>query len=209
VVASGTYCDLNSVCFCSPDKGFIAASGMIMCSVDSGNTFMPLPGMITDDYSHICFPSPTTGYCVTNSGEIFCSTDGGFTWTIQQSGVTTRLNSVCFCNPFTGWAVGNEGVIIHTGNGGWAGVDEESLPAVISIYPVPSGEMLTVDIDRAGCDVWCSVCDASGRTVIPPFQPQRDTQRFTLNIAGLAPGIYRLVLTNGRKITSRSFARVY
>ena len=75
----------------------------------------------------------------------------------------------------------------------WTSVDEIDL-SQISAFPNPTTGQITIELKANPVSFW-SLFDAKGSIVIS--QNQAITDRFTLDLAGLTPGIYSLVLGEG------------
>lgn len=74
------------------------------------------------------------------------------------------------------------------------GILEQSGLFGMDVYPVPSSEMITVELDVPTSDVMLQILDLSGKMV---FETGSNTSRTQLNIAGLSSGVYLLQAIDG------------
>jgi photosystem II stability/assembly factor-like uncharacterized protein len=108
--------DLNDVDFPTSQVGYVVGNaGLMLKSVDGGDTWTGLTSGVSDDLLGVSFPTVDTGYAVGRNGLILMTTDGGDTWTAESSGTTMTLNDVCFPDEDTGFAVGESGLILTKG----------------------------------------------------------------------------------------------
>jgi photosystem II stability/assembly factor-like uncharacterized protein len=117
---------LTSVCFPSPDTGFVTGvNGSIMKTKDGGASWQTQSTGAYNYLLSVYFPDVNIGYAVggydsaaISKGIILKTIDGGVSWTNQNSGTAIWIESVFFINPDTGYAVGQWGLILKTTNGG-------------------------------------------------------------------------------------------
>jgi photosystem II stability/assembly factor-like uncharacterized protein len=139
---------VTAIFFTDSITGFAAgglSNGRIAKTTDGGLTW--LVTSFSSLIRSIHFPSPDTGYAVSNdqsSPKIYKTTDAGLTWNLQNapSGVGT-LGQVHFSNNNVGYVVSRRsspllGYIIKTENGGLNWYIQYSLPDIIlrSVFAV-------------------------------------------------------------------------
>lgn len=124
---------LTSVCFPTPNNGFVVGGGfplggnrgpIILRTTDNGNNWFSQIKDVHHGLNGISFSNENIGTAVGNYGTIVRTTDGGNSWISQSSGTHFHLTNVCFIDTNVGTAVGsgwsNEGdrIILRTTNGG-------------------------------------------------------------------------------------------
>ena len=84
------------------------------------------------------------------------------------------------------------------------GLREEN-KADLKIYPNPTSEKLTIELNRVGTAMW-QVIDVSGRMIL---SGQIDSNKSeSIDVSSLHPGIYNLVLNSDQKTISSRFLKI-
>jgi|WetSurMetagenome_2_1015567.scaffolds.fasta_scaffold76385_2 photosystem II stability/assembly factor-like uncharacterized protein len=119
---TGTTCLFRSICFTSPDVGYVAGdSGYVFKTVDAGLHWTKLTTGTSLFLYKICFPTPDTGYAAANNGpgNIIRTTNAGQTWDTLHTGFPSMsFEAIGFCNSRIGFAAGSSETIIRTADGG-------------------------------------------------------------------------------------------
>lgn len=100
--------DLVSVCFTTPQKGWVLSEEGTLLSTDNAGMSWQTTGLGSGTFTGVCFTGPDHG-CVTgydNGSFILLTTNGGADWTQIGHEQATRLNDVYFHDSQTGWTVG-------------------------------------------------------------------------------------------------------
>ena len=116
---------LNKVYFADPSKGWIIGdSGVILRSLDSGNTWTQLK-YGSENLLDFHYFNDKNMWIVGENGTILFSADTGSSWTNQASPTYADLKGIHIVENQQGWIVGtddeNNAVILHTENGGHLG----------------------------------------------------------------------------------------
>jgi photosystem II stability/assembly factor-like uncharacterized protein len=125
---SGTSLALYSVCFPTPDTGFVSANwgaGNILRTINAGYTWDTLHTGHSDvTFRSIRFCNSHTGYACGSGGVIIKTADAGGHWTMKRlNGATVEdLESIFCIDTTTAVVVGGSGYIFRTENSGadWA-----------------------------------------------------------------------------------------
>lgn len=111
----------HSVFFLNPSTGWIGGNGVILSTVDGGQSWhrYRLPGQ---DISALDFADVAHGWALSSSGGLWRTADGGHRW--DELGVP-HLLSLDFPTTMDGWAVGGNELLFHTVDAGtrWTQVD--------------------------------------------------------------------------------------
>ena len=111
---------LNDVFFTEDSVGFIVGNnGLILKSIDKGETFSTLTSGTTENLNTIFFKNNLSGFCAGNNGILLTTTNGGNTWTnVSVSNLTSHIKSIFFINESVGYFVGTNGCLFKTVDGG-------------------------------------------------------------------------------------------
>ncbi|MBN1465671.1 T9SS type A sorting domain-containing protein, partial [candidate division KSB1 bacterium] len=165
---SGTWTHLTSVCFTSPDTGWVVGyNNTILRTVDGGDSWMPQSDFpfgdkiyrfndyaFWDDAWHaVFFSDAKTGWIVGNYGNILKTRDGGINWRVVYAGTQSHLRSVFFADANNGWLFGDDGIILFTDEGelmqvqGFAAQTAAlpERPALGQNYPNPFNSMTKIE----------------------------------------------------------------
>lgn len=124
-----------------------------------------------------------------NSGASFVWSTGATTQTLNVT--TSGIYSVAVTN--SNGCIGKDTIKVTIGGTGIASV--QSSGNMLTVYPNPATEMITVDMDEPSLlHTEAKLFDAYGR-VVSTMKLDAKTQQWSLS--GLAPGIYLLRLDNG------------
>lgn len=85
----------------------------------------------------------------------------------------------------------SQGVLLHLIEFCPSGLDDHTLSDDVQVYPNPSHDQLFVDCGTHDAQRRIRLCDATGKTVLA--QPAVESLQ-TLNISGLAPGMYVMLI---------------
>lgn len=113
---------LNDVWFTDAQTGYACGYGIAYKTTDGGNTWQYMEAR-GDDFTAICFASPSVGYMVGAQGTILKTIDSGNTWqkihseSVWNVAGRSQLNDVLFISDAEGWVAGNK-VLWHTTDGG-------------------------------------------------------------------------------------------
>jgi len=130
-----------------------------------------------------------------------------YSWSNGQS--STSANAT---NTITGLAAGNYNVQVTDGNGCVVsesilvstntGVEEQSLEALISVYPNPAKDMITVELPAGKQAIICELFNIIGARM-ESFNVAGQ-QRFSVDLKTVAKGVYFLrINVNGQLITKK------
>ncbi len=129
--------------FSDPSVGYVAGdNGLIMKSVDSGQTWATQNSGTTERLNHICFPTNTTGYAAGENGTLLRTLDGGTTWEVRNSGVSADLNAIVCPTESKCFVAGDNGKIIKTCSTGeyWEVMPTPTTEDVLDIDCEPSSD---------------------------------------------------------------------
>jgi photosystem II stability/assembly factor-like uncharacterized protein len=202
---------LNGICMTTKENGTaVGNGGIILRTTDGGYMWRIMKGVTTVNLNAVSFGDSSHGTIVGESGTIFHTSDGGLTWVAQKSGTALELAGVCFTDARTGTVVGAYGTILRTTTGGEY-VPYVSPPVVYPIalgqnYPNPAGSATSIpfSIDKDG-RVMVLVYDMLGRQVAVVTDAELHAGRHIapFNAAGLAQGMYCIVLRAGSAVETR------
>lgn len=129
LVESGTFCNLNDVCFQGLFHGVYVAGqyGIVLRKEDeAGAEFEIMNERCNYGMNAVAFANKNKGWAVggrsidlsgNSKGVILQTTDGGETWETRQN-LSKAMNAIDVIDENHVWAVGREGLILHTSNGG-------------------------------------------------------------------------------------------
>ena len=121
----------------------VGQSGLIIRTLDGGNSWEALPSGVAVDISGLSFVDDQNGWVVganvTGQGPVILHTsDGGDTWERQSApgGFNRALLGVYFLDSQRGWAVGDFGQVAVTSNGGnsWTSVTSGTTSRLNSVH---------------------------------------------------------------------------
>lgn len=100
------------------EGGGSAYSGLILKTIDGGNTWSPLNiGQPSILYA-VQFVDENIGWAAGYRGLLLKTIDGGETWFKQETNVSSDIKNIHFYDENIGWAIGGRSFIIHTVDGG-------------------------------------------------------------------------------------------
>jgi photosystem II stability/assembly factor-like uncharacterized protein len=112
--------ELFGIDFTSDGIGYaIGDHGVILQSVDDGQTWASEDSGVTTRLHAVDFASETKGVAVGDNGVILRTEDAGSIWIQQTSGTTNDLFGVRFITERVGVVIGKNGVILRTTTGGY------------------------------------------------------------------------------------------
>jgi len=120
IVQSGTASSLNSICtydYSSSILWVAGNDGIILRSIDTGNTWSKMISGTTNDLNSIYFKTQTNGYAVGDGGIILKTINGGLNWVQKNSNTVQNLNNIAGYNDSTIYIAGNKVVLISTNKG--------------------------------------------------------------------------------------------
>lgn len=149
---------LKALFYASEDTVYaVGENGLIIKSIDSGDTWIQQNSNVTDDLNALFFVSADTGYVVggtffSTGGVILKTTDGGNTWVQQTSNSQEPLFYVSFFNSSDGFALGWNGMFLKTTTGGVVSLKENqnqiSLDFTLSQnYPNPFNPSTSINYE--------------------------------------------------------------
>jgi hypothetical protein len=106
------------VFFVNDTLGIIVGSGIILRTVDSGETWQTQDVDSSFDLRSVFFTDVSTAIAVGWRGTIIRSNDGGVNWQLIPNEVTRTLNKAFFVDALVGYAVGFLGTVLRTNDGG-------------------------------------------------------------------------------------------
>ncbi|MGZ3904026.1 MAG: PKD domain-containing protein, partial [Bacteroidia bacterium] len=142
---TGTTLDLTGVSFIDAVTGIITLTdGNCILSVDSGNTWTPLPTGNTNSLyaTHV---QPGKWVATGLNGTIIESANNGSSWTPFVTGTTESFQGVSLSSPTNGFAVGTNGVA-HIYNGtNWTATSPTGVTETLNgVEALPSGDAIAV-----------------------------------------------------------------
>lgn len=113
---------LNAVCYSDDNTIHAAGYGLILRSIDKGETWIESP-VSGDFFQAITFPTALIGYMVGYNGTILKTADAGVSWKKIRKGDAIAVSdqpflSVHFLNEEEGYIVGDKGLCWKTADGG-------------------------------------------------------------------------------------------
>jgi len=114
--------ELLGIEFTGSGTGYAVGNhGVILISVDSGETWIPLESGVSGVLYAIDFSSEAKGTAVGDNGIIIRTENEGQTWVSQASGTTFDLFAVRFITEKFGFVAGESGTILRTKTAGYSG----------------------------------------------------------------------------------------
>ncbi|MCP4966425.1 MAG: cold shock domain-containing protein [bacterium] len=202
--SSPTSSDLFAVQFPVDEyTGFAAGdNGVILRTVDGGDTWVELLTPTTDSIRDLNFPEDTiTGFAVGANDTILKTTNGGATWVGLTTPTSVTLLGVDLMDNLSGFAVGNNGTILKTADGGatWVQKPSGSAEALREVaFPINDqtgyavGDNGTILKTADGGDSWSPQTSGTSQTINGIYFPV-DTD----NGYAVASGGEVLSTTNG------------
>lgn len=132
---SGTYANLTSMYFTSPNVGYAAGGGLIK-TIDGGENWFPVTTGSTYILNAVCFSNTNNGLVVGNYGNLFKTTDGGGNWIKIALGTTYNLNTIFFLDNNNCFVAGDGGVVLKSTNAGttWTSISIMVNKNITSIF---------------------------------------------------------------------------
>lgn len=146
------------------------------------------------DYGVLFFTDAQKGYAVGWGGKIMRTTDSGISWFPQTSGTSNDLNSVFFADSLNGFAVGAKGVILYTNNGGTKGINEQMKGKTIGIYPNPTKDFITIEMNQVNSERLIILSNVCGQEL---FRQKAESDKILVDLCNLKVGIYLLKIISG------------
>ena len=105
----------------------VGRNGIIVKSIDVGETWVEIPAEFKDDIYAVKFFNPEKGIIAGESGMIKITNDSAKTWTDIESEVDDDILDIVFTNDLNGYACGKKGLFVRTTNGGitWEIIDTD------------------------------------------------------------------------------------
>jgi hypothetical protein len=157
------------------------------------------PGDLTwsiNSIDHQTLDFATSGSLIAACGTddaVYLSFDHGITWPgISTNYTDFQINQIAFVDDilFAGNSDGLYKLDIDT----WAGVEELSASRLITLYPDPATDRVSIDLpEGAPRPSGLMVTDANGRVVLRAH-PDRTGPASTLDVSGLASGSYQVLV---------------
>lgn len=165
-----------------------------------GGTVQALPLISLWFLTNLAFPNRDTGYALkTSSGAYYLhkTTDGGASYQ-KLTADSAQINNLFFPDTQTGFLCGRGGKIYKITNGGIStAVKDLTAESGIAVYPNPAKGMLSLKTDGAAVHS-LALADVSGR-VARTFPNTAET----LDISGIAPGVYWLLIESKDRLITR------
>lgn len=188
---------LTSVMFSSVDTVFagyeyptLPGTGFLM-SVDAGLTWtnISMPSFISPaarDFTKAANNDIYAGGVTTNNtGVIFESTDG-INWT--ETLVLKAINGTDSYGNDVTFAVGDDGYVLSNVAPGNIGLNESALLTSVTIYPNPSANSITIEVDSEETVVY-NLVTTEGRIVIGNIEVSKEK---TIDLSEVPAGVYYL-----------------
>jgi len=160
-----------------------------------GNDWIQSTYQSDKDYRSVFFTDDTTAYAVGTYGSIIKTVDAGENFTDQISGTSNHLNSVFFIGSDIGYIAGNNGTILKTSSGPLGLAGTSSSNDLVTIYPTPFQDNLSIEIDRMINieSTTLAIYNAPGLLL---FEKEVNFHHTVLDLQSLKPGFYFLIITN-------------
>lgn len=129
--------------------------------------------------------------------------ENGFVKLIKQSGVAIYTASGAYTEK-------NYGLIPKAETTGWASIEEvEGVEGLFNVYPNPATDVLNTSLTLSAAEmVNFRIVNAQGQTVIVQnVQMNAGESVYTIDISGLAAGMYSLQLTADNQVTAKAFIK--
>lgn len=105
---------LGGVVFSEPGIAWaVGDAGMILRSVDDGNSWFPVASGTSTNLNAVAFANNLEGWIVGDSGLILSTSDGGAIWSAEASQVSRTLYSLSVIDAANVWAVGDNRTILY------------------------------------------------------------------------------------------------
>jgi photosystem II stability/assembly factor-like uncharacterized protein len=121
---------MNDLAFITPKLGFACGqgagignctgSGLMLKTIDGGNTWVRMNTSTTNELTRVQFIDPLSGWALGASSTVIHTVDGGMSWSLQTSGIGAGLRDMYFVNNNVGFICGLNGLLRKTSNGGAA-----------------------------------------------------------------------------------------
>jgi photosystem II stability/assembly factor-like uncharacterized protein len=173
--------DLTSVCFVSPDVGWIAGiNGTLLKTTNGGYKWCSLPGPLEYNYTVLCALNKDTLWAATcgytgsqffQPFKLLFSSNGGNSWEVKADqetlangtiSSTSYIRDLSFADVRNGFGVGDSGLVLRTTDGGsqWVPLQRPTLDCIraVQFFDPLNGYI-------AGGDFYSALCD------YPPLCP--------------------------------------
>jgi len=182
----------------------IADSGKVIKSTNAGLNWQLLFSNSNLKLNSIYFINDTIGYIAGNYGLIMKTIDGGNTWSQQFTNTTENFSKIFFVNDTTGFSL--SGIKLYTNNISLGIKDKNEIDDNIFIYPNPSSDKLTLDIQQFKNlqKTTVSIYDIQGQLLLQQDIKYLQTE---INIASFAKGIYIVKVNNDKQIMVNKFVK--
>lgn len=163
----------------------------------SSSTYSNITG-----YSMHCFDTKHL-YLVGKEGKINYFNNGEVV--VQPSNTNNNLKDVLFLNQNKGFVVGRKGTILKTENGGGSTKIENNENKIdFSVYPNPTKDLLTINIDNTLKNSVLIIYNTLG-TEIMKINGLNSTK--TIDISNLNNNLYYIKIINGDKSSVKTFIK--
>ena len=154
----------------------------------------------------VFFIDANNGYIAGDNGTILNTNDGGINWSGLVSGTISDLHSICFPSLDTGYVVGDNGTILKTTNGGGVGINQSfSSSSTIKIYPIPTRDLLNVEIEAISGFATISIYKTNGQLVL---EKMNISTKNRIDLRSLSPAVYFIKLTDEQNVYVRKIIKV-
>jgi hypothetical protein len=82
------------------------------------------------------------------------------------------------------------------------GLRDERPDRLLSVYPTPATDVLNIEIAVSQGESGLRLVDVTGKLMMSKKVLSTETKNLTLDVGGLAPGVYYLQLENGSGIAT-------
>jgi PKD repeat protein len=189
-MVTGTTVDITGLSFQDAVTGIISLSdGNCILSVDSGDTWSPLPTGNTEPLTD-AFIIPGNWFVTGANGTILLSTNDGATWNPFSTGTTETFNGSSFSSASNGFAVGTNGTIQKYNGSGWLPQTSGTTVNLQNVYTFSTGDAIAVGDNQ-------TILKYNGSSWLPQTSPLsfniKDVRFSTLN-DGYAAGSNGVVI---------------
>lgn len=129
---------VNSISFADTNLGFaVGDQGVILKTLNGGNTWTQEPSNTVNDLNIISFKSPL-GFIGGSNGFLIRTINDGMDWSQVNLGTNIEINSVCIQDQNRIWIAGDEGLFMFSSDGGltWSSFSNYSIYNFYSIIAI-------------------------------------------------------------------------
>lgn len=192
---SNTGEDLEGVWFINDSTGWaVGTAGEIIFTEDYGTTWTAQTSGTTEDMMDVEFVNDTTGWAVGTAGTVLKTIDAGQNWVAETSGTTEDIISITMISETLGWYAGTNGVVYIYSFSPPNSIAENEFNMNVSVYPIPTSDYLTIELDEIVSNLKVELFDISGRLI---YQNSFNGElSHTIANNRFEKGVYLLQLTN-------------